>query len=132
MPKVAKLNTPAMQAHASAKAAHDAAKERDAKASTATTKKAVEDAAAKLATATTALNTERFSRVGSARASAAVFAIEQFGAVFNPRNYVYTKEQGERGFAEIRKAVDDQQALFVASLAPGAAKSGKVKKTIQL
>lgn len=116
-----KLNTPAMKAHKAASTAYAAAKEKDAKGSTDATKKTLETAHTALKTATVTVNTERFSRVGSARVTKAVAMIGQVAAVFNPRSYVYTPAQGEAAIKHLRDAADAAEAAFKASLNPATA-----------
>lgn len=126
-----KLNTPAMKAHKAAQAAYTTAKEKAAKASNDVTKAALAKAHDALKSATTAVNTERFSRVGSARVTKAVAMIAQVSAVFNPRSYVYTRTQGEGAIKYLRDAVDAAEKAFVESLNP-VTTAAKGKATITL
>lgn len=132
MPKKAPLDTPALRALKAARNALDAAKEKDAKASTPATKTALEQATKAFNDATAVANAERFRRVGKTRTEGVVLGLKNVAAIFNPKTYVFNKEQADKVLAAVRDAVADLETTVERALDPKSANAAPGKVSIEL
>lgn len=125
MAKTAKEKTPISKAADAAREAYSKAKDANAKADNATTKKALADAKTVRDNAVKAEARERFVSIGDARVKNAVKVIGNIGKMNQPRNYNYS----ESDVAVIEKLLSDAVKATVSSLRTAITSGGTAADT---